>query len=218
MNRYEQDIKKVQVLSSEETTNLIAQMKAGSETARNKLITHNMKLVLSLANKYIYSIDLPMEDLIDIGCFGLVNAIDSYDETKKVKLSTFAYFCINNEYRRYIYLSRMQKRRDNNLVSINSIIYKSDDGGITLEDTIAFDELSLEELVELKIRDEKLKKAMATLKEDEQLILILRYGFAAGENHTLKEIGNRLGVTDECIRLRNDKILKKLKQFNILDK
>ena len=67
----------------------------GDETARDKLIRHNLRLVAHVAKKY-YAAPGDQEDLISIGTIGLIKAVDSYDASRKARFSTYASRCIEN--------------------------------------------------------------------------------------------------------------------------
>ena len=82
-------------------------MTAGDREARDKLILHNLRLVVHVAKKY-YSQTGEQDDLISIGTIGLIKAVDSYDPAKKIKLATFAARCIENEI--FMHFRRQKKR------------------------------------------------------------------------------------------------------------
>ena len=75
-------------LSAEEEADCIKKMRAGDKIARDKLITHNMRLVAHIAKKYSSSADA--DDLISVGSIGLIKAVDTYREDKNTVLATFA--------------------------------------------------------------------------------------------------------------------------------
>lgn len=110
----------IQVLTSEETKALFQKMKEGDPFAREDLINGNLKLVLSIIKKFSHKVD-NLDDLFQVGCLGLVKAIDNFDSTYDVKLSTYACPLILGEIKRYL--------RDNNSIrisrSIKDIAYKS---------------------------------------------------------------------------------------------
>ena len=77
----------IKVLTSEETKELFNKMKKGDSFARNDLINGNLKLVLSILKKFTNKTD-NLDDLFQVGCLGLVKAIDNFDTSYDVKLST----------------------------------------------------------------------------------------------------------------------------------
>lgn len=110
----------IKVLSSEETKKLFDDLKNGDITARDKLVEGNLKLVLSILKKFSNKVD-NLDDLFQVGCLGLVKAIDNFDTSYDVKLSTYACPMIIGEIKRYI--------RDNSTLrisrSIKDLAYKA---------------------------------------------------------------------------------------------
>lgn len=216
MDEYVKEISQLPLLSDEETNKLIDAMQHGDTEAREKLIKHNLRMVLKIAYQYRSRINLPMEDLISIGSFGLINAIDKFDINRGVKLSTIAYPCIKNQFNKYIYLSKMQKRDNSKDVSLQSQVYKNKDGdGITWEESIVDYDGAVEDTIIQKIQNERLREILKHLTREEREILYLRYGIIDGIAHTLEEISQEKEVTKECIRQRELKALKKLKHPRI---
>ena len=91
----------IKVLSSEETKELFIKMKNGDPFAREDLINGNLKLVLSIIKKFNNKVD-NLDDLFQVGCLGLVKAIDNFDTSYDVKLSTYACPMIIGEIKRYL--------------------------------------------------------------------------------------------------------------------
>ena len=110
----------IQVLSNEEMLDLFNKYKNGDDKARELLINGNLKLVLSILKKYNNRTD-NMDDLFQIGCIGLIKAIENFDLNHEVKFSTYAVPMILGEIKRYL--------RDNNSVriarSIKDISFKA---------------------------------------------------------------------------------------------
>lgn len=110
----------IKVLTSDETLELFNKMKEGDPFARDELINGNLKLVLSILKKFSGKTD-NLDDLFQVGCLGLVKAIDNFDTSYDVKLSTYACPMIEGEIKRYL--------RDNNTIrisrSIKDLAYKT---------------------------------------------------------------------------------------------
>ncbi len=110
----------IKVLTSKETIELFKKMKSGDSFAREDLINGNLKLVLSILKKFAGKAD-NLDDLFQVGCLGLVKAIDNFDISYDVKLSTYACPMIEGEIKRYL--------RDNNTIrisrSIKDLAYKT---------------------------------------------------------------------------------------------
>jgi len=111
---------KLPVLSQKETTELFQKMQAGDASAREKLISGNLRLVLSVLQRFNNRGE-HADDLFQIGCIGLIKAIDNFDLSQNVRLSTYAVPMIIGEIRRYL--------RDNNTIrvsrSLRDIAYKA---------------------------------------------------------------------------------------------
>ena len=110
----------IKVLTNEEMNELFKKMKEGDLLARNELINGNLKLVLSILKKFNNKVD-NLDDLFQVGCLGLVKAIDNFDTSFDVRLSTYACPMILGEIKRYL--------RDNSSLrisrSIKDIAYKT---------------------------------------------------------------------------------------------
>jgi len=110
----------IKVLTNEENQELFKKMKNGDELAREELINGNLKLVLSILKGFNGKSD-NMDDLFQVGCLGLVKAIDNFDTSFDVKLSTYACPMISGEIKRYL--------RDNSSLrisrSVKDIAYKT---------------------------------------------------------------------------------------------
>ncbi|UMZ73266.1 RNA polymerase sporulation sigma factor SigG [Natranaerofaba carboxydovora] len=111
---------KLPVLSSEEMTELFKRLRDGDESARRELINGNLRLVLSVIQRFNNRGEY-VDDLFQIGCVGLIKAIDNFDLNQNVKFSTYAVPMIIGEIRRYL--------RDNNPIrvsrSLRDIAYKA---------------------------------------------------------------------------------------------
>lgn len=110
----------IKVLTNEEMIELFKKYHGGDKLAKETLINGNLKLVLSILRKYNNRTD-NMDDLFQVGCIGLIKAIDNFDLKHEVKFSTYAVPMILGEVKRYL--------RDNNSVriarSIKDIAYKA---------------------------------------------------------------------------------------------
>ena len=89
------------VLKSAETRRLLEQVRAGDKTAREKLISGNLRLVLSVVQKFAGRGE-SMDDLFQVGCIGLIKAIDAFDLTQGVQFSTYGVPMIAGELRRFL--------------------------------------------------------------------------------------------------------------------
>lgn len=110
---------KLPVLSNEEKNKLLIEIKNGNREAREKFINGNLKLVLSVIKRF-YGRGENLDDLFQVGCIGLIKAMDNFDLSQNVQFSTYAVPMIIGEIRRYL--------RDNNMVrvsrSVRDLAYK----------------------------------------------------------------------------------------------
>ena len=111
---------KLPVLSSEEQHKLLIEIKNGNEESRKKIINGNLRLVLSIIKRF-HGRGENLDDLFQVGCIGLIKAIDNFDLNQNVQFSTYAVPMIIGEIRRYL--------RDNNMVrvsrSVRDLAYKA---------------------------------------------------------------------------------------------
>jgi RNA polymerase sporulation-specific sigma factor len=110
----------LKVLSEDKKTELLKRMKNGDKFAREELIQGNLKLVLSVIQKFTRRHDSP-DDLFQVGCIGLIKAVDNFDVSQNVRFSTYAVPMIIGELRRFL--------RDNNMIkvsrSVRDLAYKA---------------------------------------------------------------------------------------------
>lgn len=111
---------KLPLLSKEEKEELLKKIKNGDEEARNEFINGNLRLVLSVIQRF-YGRGESADDLFQVGCVGLIKAIDNFDLEQNVQFSTYAVPMIIGEVRRYL--------RDNNSIrvsrSVRDLAYKA---------------------------------------------------------------------------------------------
>lgn len=151
---------KLPVLSNEEMRRLFVAMQGGDSTAREKLISGNLRLVLSVIQRFTNRGEY-VDDLFQVGCIGLMKAIDNFDLGQNVKFSTYAVPMIIGEIRRYL--------RDNNPIrvsrSLRDIAYKA----LQVRDTLVnrhSREPSITEIAnELKLPREEIIFALDAIQE-----------------------------------------------------
>ena len=114
------DISKLPEFSEEERNNLIAKMKCGDKKAKDLLVLGNLKLVLSIIQRFRYK-NIDFDDLFQVGCIGLIKALNNFDTSLNVQFSTYGVVMILGEVKRFI--------RDNQPLkvsrSIKDLAYKA---------------------------------------------------------------------------------------------
>ena len=186
------------------------QMAMGNKEARNKLIEHNLRLVAHIVKKYENSTYDP-DDLISIGTIGLVKAIDSYKLNKKVKLTTYAARCIENEILMHL---RSNKKHLNNVSLNDSVGFDKDGNEINLIDVIKIENKDINEELNTKDNIELLYKYVNELTKREKEIIIRRYGLFNNKEMTQKEIAKKMKISRSYVsRIEKRAISKILKEF-----
>ena len=195
-------------LSLEEEKKCFQKMKKGDNRAREKLISHNLRLVAHIVKKYTNSLEA--DDLLSVGTIGLIKAIDSFDYDKNVQLSTYAARCINNE---ILMLIRANKKHKN-VVSLNTLTTKNDDDkDLELEDVLSSDEEEVFDQVETKLSMQRIEDIIRkNLDEREKQVVVLRYGLGGERAYTQKEIAQKLGISRSYISRIENKALKMIKE------
>lgn len=191
-------------LSPEEEKAEFEKMKQGDKVAREKLITHNLRLVAHIVKKYTNSLEA--DDLLSVGTIGLIKAIDTFDYGKNVQLSTYAARCINNE---ILMLIRSNKKHKN-VVSMNSLTSMNDDDkDLELKDVLASDDEEIFMQVENSLTMQKIMKIIENkLTEREQKVIKLRYGLDCPRALTQKEVSQKLGISRSYISRIENKTLQ----------
>ena len=127
-----EEVKYSTVLSQEEQSDLLKRMRDGNNNARNRLITCNMRFVLSRVLKYMWS-GAPLEDLFQAGIVGLTVAIDKFDDSQGVKLLSFAKYYIDNEIQKIV----TSHLRITGCVSLSDAAFNDIDCKKTMEDIVS---------------------------------------------------------------------------------
>lgn len=175
--------------------------------AKDILIERNLRLVAHIAKKY-QNVDEDMEDLISIGCVGLIKAIDSFDE-KKGRLATYACRCIDNE----LLMMLRGKKKKSREVSLYEPIGQDKEGNeIHLVDIIEQQQYDVVEEMEHRSNIKKLLVYMKeSLTERERQILMMRYGLGGRKELTQNDIGEMFGISRSYVSRIEKKTLQKLK-------
>ena len=181
---------------------------AESRQAKEILVERNLRLVAHIAKKY-QNVDEDMEDLISIGCIGLIKAVDTFDMGKG-RLATYACRCIDNE---LLMLLRSKKNLSREVSLIQSIGQDKEGNEIHLMDVIEQQQPDIIEKMEFDSRREKLSRLMERcLTEREKEIVIMRYGLNGADEITQSEIGSSLGISRSYVSRIEKKALQKLRE------
>lgn len=178
-------------LTAQEEKECLERMKNGDVKAKNELIEHNLRLVAHIIKKY-YANANDQDDLISIGTIGLIKAVNTFDSSKGIRLSSYAARCIENEVLMF-FRSSKKSAQD---ISINEPIDTDKDGNaLTLMDIMATEDNILENL-DCKIKSEKLRYyLLEVLSPRERKIIELRYGLAGHNPLTQREVAKKLDIS-----------------------
>ena len=197
-------------LSKEEEDEALELARMGDVIAKNKLIEHNLRLVVFLAKKY-ENTNVDLEDLVSIGTIGLIKGVDSFKESNGAKLTTYAARCIENEILMHY---RSNKKNSKNVSLEESIGYDKEGNEITIADVLKTKEPDFIE--DIKTRDDikKLKKYLSVLSDREKNIIIARYGLDGDAEITQKNIAKKLNISRSYVsRIEKRALTKLLREF-----
>ena len=194
-------------LKKEEEEDLVRKSNAGSIEARNKLIEHNLRLVVFLSKKYDNTI-YDLEELVSIGTLGLIKAVKTYKLDKNIKLATYASRCIDNEILMFL---RKNKKRLTEVSFEDSINFDSEGNELHVEDVFGTSEDLLEKTVEDKDNKILLTKYIKSLNDRDKRIIEERYGLSGKKELTQKELADKLSISQSYISRIEKKVIRKLK-------
>lgn len=195
-------------LTKEQETKVFEKIRSGVESAREALITHNLRLVVYIAKKFD-STGLSVEDLISIGTIGLVKAVKTFCPERNIKLATYASRCIENEI--LMFLRKASTMR--NEVSIDEPLNVDWDGNeILLSDILASDQDTVNKRLEQEVEHGLLSSAVTHLPPREKRIMELRFGLFGQKDHTQKEVADLLGISQSYISRLEKRIIERLKR------
>lgn len=198
-------------LDKDKELECIIKAQKGDIEARNKLIEHNLRLVVFLAKKY-ENTGYDIEDLVSIGSIGLIKGIKTYKIDKNIKLATYASRCIANEILMFL---RKNKKRRGEISLEDALNYDSDGNELHLEDILGTDNDIVIKAFEDKMDKQLLSKHLNDLDNREKQIMILRYGLNNTKEFTQKEVAEMLGISQSYISRIEKKVISKLQ--NILN-
>lgn len=195
-------------LRGQEEQDALEALEQGDESAKQRLIEHNLRLVVFIARRF-ENTGINLEDLISIGTIGLIKAIGTYRRDRNIKLATYSSRCIENEILMYIRKIANQKTE----VSLDEPINMDYDGNeLLLSDILGTDEdmilRPMEDAVDLKL----LRHAVSELPEREKQIVVMRFGLEGRQEMTQKEVAAYMGISQSYISRLEKRIMLKLRK------
>jgi len=197
-------------LSEKEELVLFKKMKNGDIKAREKLIEHNLRLVVHIVKKY-YSNSKEQEDLISIGTIGLIKAVDSYDISNGTRFATYAGKCLQNEILMYF---RSQKKLAFETSLNDSVDVDKDGNALTYLDIIYVED-DIADKIDAKMKTDLISKAISeVLSEREKQIIVLRFGLTrSGKIYTQREVALKLGISRSYVSRIEKSAINKINKY-----
>ena len=181
----------------------------GDLTARDKLIEHNLRLVVFLAKKY-ENTKVDLEDLVSIGTIGLIKGIKTYSMDKNIKLATDASRCIDNEILMYL---RKNKKIKTEVSFEESLSFDMDGNELHLEDILGTDPDLVTKGLEEDLNKNIIINEINKLNTRDREIMVMRYGLVTGEEMTQKDVAEILGISQSYISRIEKKVIKRIKNI-----
>jgi RNA polymerase sporulation-specific sigma factor len=195
-------------LTADEERAVLARLEEGDESARDLLITHNLRLVVYIARKFESS-GVGLEDLISIGTIGLIKAVRTFCPGRNIKLATYSSRCIENEILMYL-RKNAQKRSE---ISIDEPLNVDWDGNeLLLSDVLGSDADIVHRELESEAERQELLRCVSRLPAREQQIMRLRFGIGGEQEHTQKEVADCLGISQSYISRLEKRIIRRLRE------
>ncbi len=193
-------------LTAAEERECLVKIRSGDIAARNKLIEHNLRLVVHIAKKY-FPTGVDQDDLVSIGTVGLIKAVTTFDSEKSIRFATYASRCIENEILMF-FRSRKKSAFD---ISISEPIDTDKDGNaLTLIDVIACEDTIADD-IDTAMKISKLRDFLRELDTRERQIILLRYGVGGRTPLTQREVASRLKISRSYVSRIEKKALLELR-------
>ena len=194
-------------LSRDEEEYYVTMASDGDTFARDKLIEHNLRLVVFLAKKY-ENTGVDLEDLVSIGTIGLMKGVKTFSGDKNIKLATYASRCIDNEILMFL---RKNKKVKGEVSFEESLSYDADGNELHLEDVLGTDADIVTKPLEDNLNKKIMMEEIDRLNERDREIIVMRYGLFNQEEKTQKEVADLLGISQSYISRIEKKVIKRLK-------
>lgn len=194
-------------LNKEEEEYYITMASDGDLFARDKLIEHNLRLVVFLAKKY-ENTKVDLEDLVSIGTIGLIKGIKTFSKDKNIKLATYASRCIDNEILMYL---RKNKKVRTEVSFDESLSFDPDGNELRLEDILGTEPDIVTKNLEQETERNLVMEEINKLNNRDREIIILRYGLLGSKEMTQKDVADLLGISQSYISRIEKKVIRKLK-------
>lgn len=194
-------------LTKEEEEFYLTMAADGDLFSRDKLIEHNLRLVVFLAKKY-ENTKVDLEDLVSIGTIGLIKGIKTFSKDKNIKLATYASRCIDNEILMYL---RKNKRVRTEVSFDETLSFDPDGNELRLEDILGTEPDIVTKNIEQQTEKSLMMEEINKLNTRDKEIIVLRYGLLGHKEMTQKDVADLLGISQSYISRIEKKVIKKLR-------
>lgn len=179
------------------------------EESVNKLIVHNLRLVVYIAKKFDATTNINIEDLVSIGTIGLIKAVNTFCIEKNIKLATYASRCIENEILMYLRKNSTQKIE----ISIDEPLNTDWDGNeLLLSDILGSESDEICRAIEQEDERCIIIRFVNQLPPREKQIMQMRFGMNGYNEYTQKDVADCLGISQSYISRLEKRIICKLKK------
>ena len=195
-------------LTVQQEKEVFAKLEEKDEQAINRLIVHNLRLVVYIAKKF-ENTGIPIDDLSSIGTMGLIKAVKSFAPSKNIKFATYASRCVENEILMYL-----RKRSNKNIdISMDEALSTDSDGNeLNLIDVLFTPDDETSKSIEEECEKDILWQSLECLNPREKEIMVMRFGLNGKEEKTQKEVADIIGISQSYISRLEKRILKKLRK------
>ena len=195
-------------LSKKQESEIHEQIENGNTENRDKLVVHNLRLVVYIARKF-ENTGIGIEDLVSIGTVGLIKAVNTFCPSKKIKLATYASRCIENEILMYLRKTANKK----NEVSIEEPLNVDWDGNeLLISDVLGSDGDTVGRDLEMQDERNQLLEVVKKLDERERTIMTMRFGLFGSKEYTQKQVADMLGISQSYISRLEKRIIERLRK------
>lgn len=195
-----------EVLSVDECLLLLERSKNGDKQAREKLIVHNIRLVLYEVKNRFRDVNYDKSDLVSYGIVGLMKAIDSFDISRNCQFVTYAVKCIDNEI-----LMFLRKIKDKlNVISFNDVILMDSSGNDRCFEDIICNDDDMVENYETKELYDVIRNLINEFDDREKEILILYFGFYNNKRLTQRELAIKYNISQSYLSRILSRLLKQI--------
>ena len=197
-----------ETLTEEEEKKYMDMVADGNPLGRQKLIEHNLRLVVYVAKRFASS-EVDADDLISIGSLGLIKAVNTFNADKNIKLATYATKCIENEI--LMYLRKISKQKQT--MSLDEPLNVDSEGNeLVLFDLLPSEENIPQDNMEKSTEKQILWRIINKLNAREKEIMIMRFGLSGGDELTQKEVADSLGISQSYISRLEKKIVVRIRK------